>query len=154
MTAASSTPDPEFDAVRRRRAELRETMGELERALAAPASGRPAEWADGVRRALVVLESDFREHIAVTEGPNGLHQDIVAAALRLSNGVERLTLEHGLITEQVNNLLAWFSAPVSPEDIERLREGATSLLGLLVRHRQRGADLIYEAFVVDVGGQD
>jgi hypothetical protein len=154
MSAASAMSDSEFDEVRRRRAELRETMGELERALAAPASGRPAEWADGVRLALVVLESDFREHIAVTEGPNGLHQDIVTAALRLSNGVARLTVEHGVITEQVNDLLGRFSAGVSPDDIDGLRDGATALLGLLVRHRQRGADLIYEAFVVDVGGQD
>ena len=30
----------------------------------------------------------------------------------------------------------------------------TRLLGRLVRHRQRGSDLLYEAWAVDIGGGD
>ena len=30
--------------------------------------------------------------------------------------------------------------------------GPSKLLGQLTRHRQRGADLIYEAYQVDIGG--
>jgi hypothetical protein len=42
-----------------------------------------------------------------------------------------------------------------PEDAEwseRLRSVLTSLLVALARHRQRGADLVYEAYAVDIGG--
>jgi hypothetical protein len=28
-----------------------------------------------------------------------------------------------------------------------------ALLGLLVRHRQRGSDLVYEAYELDIGGE-
>ncbi len=35
---------------------------------------------------------------------------------------------------------------------EELRVELTALLAALARHRQRGADLIYEAYAVDLGG--
>jgi len=34
------------------------------------------------------------------------------------------------------------------------REAINQLLALLARHRQRGSDLIYEAYAVDIGGSD
>ena len=40
------------------------------------------------------------------------------------------------------------------EDVEQVRALGTSLLGRIVRHRQRGADLVYEAYEVDVGGDE
>ena len=39
-------------------------------------------------------------------------------------------------------------------DLGALREDLTGLIGALVRHRQRGSDLVYEAFEVDLGGSD
>ena len=39
------------------------------------------------------------------------------------------------------------------DDVTRIRELGTRLLGALVRHRQRGADLVYEAYQVDIGGE-
>ena len=35
-----------------------------------------------------------------------------------------------------------------------MREHGTTVLGRIVRHRQRGADLIYEAYATDIGGGD
>jgi hypothetical protein len=35
---------------------------------------------------------------------------------------------------------------------ERKRADLTTLLVALARHRQRGADLVYEAYDVDIGG--
>ena len=40
----------------------------------------------------------------------------------------------------------------STEETEALREQALGILAGIVRHRQRGADLLYEAYDVDVGG--
>lgn len=60
------------DALRRRRAELRESMSALELALAAPAPEGHPRWAERVHVALVEPSADFREHIDITEGPNGL----------------------------------------------------------------------------------
>jgi hypothetical protein len=144
----------ELDAVRIRRAELREALDVLERSLAAPASGRAVVWGESVHDSLVALADDFSAHIEVTEGPGGLHQAILAGDLRLANGVNALTAEHAQIAEELAALVADSAAPVAAEDVDDLRDRATSLLGHLVRHRQRGADLIYEAYQSDVGGGD
>jgi hypothetical protein len=37
--------------------------------------------------------------------------------------------------------------------VDLIRRLGTTLLGLLVSHRQRGSDLLYEAYEFDVGGE-
>jgi hypothetical protein len=144
----------ELDAVRVRRAELRETLSALEYTLASPASGRAVIWGEAVHASLVLLADDFSAHVDVTEGPGGLHQSILAGDLRLANAVEALTAEHAHMAVEVASLVADSAAPVTPGDVADLRERATTLLGHLLRHRQRGADLIYEAYQTDIGGGD
>jgi hypothetical protein len=144
----------ELDAVRIRRAELRETLGAMEYTLASPASGRAVIWGEAVHASLVMLADDFSAHVDVTEGPDGLHQAILAGDLRLANAVEALTGEHAQIAEDIASLVADSAAPVTAADVADLRERATTLLGHLLRHRQRGADLIYEAYQTDIGGGD
>jgi hypothetical protein len=144
----------ELHAVRVRRAELRETLNLMEAALAAPASGRAVIWGEAAHASLVMLADDFGAHVEVTEGPGGLHQSILAGDLRLTNAVDALTAEHADIAAEIAGLVADSEAPVTPADVEDLRDRATRLLGHLVRHRQRGADLIYEAYETDIGGGD
>jgi hypothetical protein len=144
----------ELQAVRVRRAELRESLNAMERVLAAPARGRAVIWGEGVHASLVAIADDFGAHVEVTEGPDGLHQSILAGDLRLANAVGALTAEHGEIAEEIAGLVADSEAPVTPDDVDDLRERATRLLGHLIRHRQRGADLIYEAYDTDIGGGD
>ncbi len=38
------------------------------------------------------------------------------------------------------------------DDPLALREEVTTLMGQLVRHRQSGSDLVFEAYEVDLGG--
>jgi hypothetical protein len=153
MGNGSSTSDlATLEGIRRRRAELRESMSALELALAGPAPSDDVRWAERVHVALVELSADFREHIAVTEGPEGLYAEVVAAAPRLSEAVARLTGEHRQIARLVDDLLARVSTPETGH-VDRVRRLGTMLLGLLVRHRQRGSDLVYEAYEFDVGGE-
>lgn len=140
--------------LRLRRAELRESIGALEAALAAPAGGRAVVWGERVHTALVAVAGDFREHVAVTEGEGGLHQAILAGDLRLANAVNALTSEHQLIGAELAALVEDTEPPVTAEDAVQVRERATRLLGIILGHRQRGADLIYEAFQTDIGGGD
>jgi hypothetical protein len=144
----------ELDAVRVRRAELRETLNLMEAALAAPARGRAVIWGEAVHASLVMLADDFGAHVEVTEGPTGLHQSILAGDLRLANAVDALTAEHAQLAAEIAGLVVDSEAPVTEDDVDDLRERATSLLGHMVRHRQRGADLIYEAYETDIGGGD
>jgi hypothetical protein len=141
---------PELDAVRLRRAELRESLSQLEQALAA--STLAESWGARVHQALSQLARDFEVHIRVTEGPDGLHETILAGDLRLANAVHALSAEHGDITAQLTAVLDATGSPLGSADVIAVRERATQLLGRIVRHRQKGADLVYEAFETDIGG--
>jgi nicotinamidase-related amidase len=128
-------------------------MSALEDALAAPATADQARWAQRVHVALVEFYGDFREHIEITEGPNGLYRDLLKTSPRLSDAVASLTHEHVLICGQVDNLLARVTASDLIEDVGRVRHMGTAILGRLVRHRQRGSDLVFEAYEFDIGGE-
>lgn len=141
------------DTLRRRRAELRTSLNALELALAAPAAADPDRWWQRVYVALVELSADLREHLAVNEGPHGLHEEVRRSAPWLSGPVDRLTADHVQIQAMLDRLLAHEEAP-EPAELDELRDAATDLLVRLVRHRQRGADLLYEAAAVDLGGGD
>lgn len=154
MEPNSSTSDQALlEELRRHRAELRESMSALEGALAAPATADRAGWAQRVHVALVELSGDFREHIDITEGSDGLYRDLLNTSPRLSGAVDRLTREHVLISGQIDSLLARVTAPAVIEDLDGVRDLGTALLGRLVRHRQRGSDLVFEAYEFDIGGE-
>ena len=139
--ATTDTHTADLRELRRRRAELREAIGALENALAAPASGRAVVWGERVHAALAEIADDFSEHVEVTEGPEGLHQSILAGDLRLANAVASLPGEHAHIATDNAGLIAGTEPPVTSEDVEGVRKRGTALLGRLIRHRQRGADL-------------
>ena len=145
---------PELDAVRLRRAELREALDGLERALAAPAAGRAGDWGKSVQAAVAEIADDWQTHVSLTEAPGGLHQSIRAASFRLIHAVDSLTAEHAEIAAEVAELVALTGDDITGADVEGIRDSATRLLGHIIKHRQRGADLVYEAYSLDIGGAD
>lgn len=151
-------PDPShtrpwLESLRLRRAELRESMMALEHALAAPATARKDVWVERVNVALIELSADFGEHIDITEGPDGLYPGVITTAPHLSNSVTSLTREHAQITGMAERLLTHLSEPTVTDDVDGVRDLGTTLLATLSRHRQRGADLVYEAYQTDIGGE-
>ena len=56
------------------------------------------------------------------------------------------------ITEVLEDALARTLSPEG-EDVDQLRALCTGLLGMLVAHRQRGSDLVYAAYELDLGGE-
>ena len=153
MHPVPPTPDPGLEILRRHRSQLRESMDALEQALAAPAPGRLAAWAERVHVALVELSGDLRTHVDLTEGPGGLHQAVVATAPRLSTVVDRLAREHRQLTVVVDDLLTRVDGAGFDDSVDVVRDGGTALLGQLVRHRQRSSDLVFEAYQADIGGE-
>jgi hypothetical protein len=139
--------------LRQRRAELRESMSAVEHALASPSGVGGVYWSERVLAALVELSGDLREHIAITEGPDGLYGDLELRAPRLAGPVDRLTQEHGEIGRKLEELLAGLGAADAAPDADRVRRNGTELLVALMHHRQRGADLVFEAYEYDIGGE-
>ena len=143
------------EAARRHRAELRESIGALEQALAAPAPRGGDAWCERVHAALVELSADLREHVDITMGPDGLYSGVVASNPRLSHAVARLSDEQAQTVRFLEFFLGSLDKPgaggVPPE---RVRQLGSVLLGRLIRLRQRGADLVYEAYATDIGGEN
>jgi hypothetical protein len=154
MSTDVPSADQNFESLRQHRAELRESIGALEQALAAPARDRTDRWFERVQVALIELTADFREHIDITEGPEGLYPGVLSSAPHLCSSVATLTREHIQIKDMADQLLALLSEQAATADVDSARELGNALLGKLIRHRQRGADLVYEAYQTDIGGEN
>ena len=143
------------EGARRRRAPLREAASDLELAISAPVGTGPV-WRDRVRESLARVHVALKQHIQDTEGPEGLYEDLQANAPRLSNLVGLLTKEHTAIREDINRAAATLEElPKELDDgcCEEMREAVLFLLGRISRHRQKGADLVWRAYSVDIGGE-
>ncbi|HET6948810.1 MAG TPA: hemerythrin domain-containing protein [Acidimicrobiales bacterium] len=131
-------------------------MEDLEATIAAPVPGREKKWVREVTSSLDTLSSAFERHVTETESRDGFLQQLVTDAPRLDPAVARLRRDHleiRLLIEDVQTR-ARGAAPGEDPSPEKLRTAALELLGRLARHRQRGADLIYEAYLVDIGTGD
>jgi hypothetical protein len=117
-------------------------------------------WRTHVGELLSGLRRAFAEHVGVTEGPNGLYHELLDEAPRLASGVHGLVREHENLLAAMEGLHARVSADeytgepeISTRDIDQVRGWARDLLRELYEHRQRGADLVYEAYGTDIGGE-
>lgn len=140
-----------FEQVRAHRSELRESVAAVELALDAPIA-KGGAWRERVRAALAELAHDFQDHIELTEAPGGIYDRAKVTAPRLSTGVDRLLAEHRAYREAIRGYLAVLEHGGTMADLPAFREELTTLMGRLVRHRQAGGDLVYEAYEVDLGG--
>ena len=143
----------DLGAVRRRRAELSESIAMLRAALADPVDS-PVVWGERVQQETARLALDFIEHLDVTEGEGGLHDSIIEGAPRLIRAVEVLTAEHDELEADIAELAQAAEAPVMAHDVDTIARRGTLVVDRLVKHRQRGADLVYEAFELDLGAGD
>jgi hypothetical protein len=140
------------EAVRGRREELGQILGEVKRAILA--SGSSPRWAE-IRSGLHRLQLRFSEHLEVTEAPTGLHEEVLRRAPRLSGMVARLQREHRDIGKAIDDTMALLRADdLGPGRLAQAREGVEELLVSLERHRRLGATLVHEAYSVDIGSGD
>jgi hypothetical protein len=95
--------------------------------------------------------------VIVTEREGGLYEEIMERAPRLAGTVKRLQDEHPTITESVAALVERLEAGEVESDAwppDNARNDLQRMIGAVVRHRQKGADLVWEAYNVDIGGTE
>jgi hypothetical protein len=71
--------------------------------------------------------------------------------------VKRLQDEHPAIETSIAKLLGRLEAGEVDSDawpLDKARDDLQRLIGAVVRHRQKGADLVWEAYNVDIGGTE
>jgi hypothetical protein len=152
QVVAPGATGPEVAALRAARRHRAALLGEihfLEQALAAPA--REPGWRHRVGDRLGGLRGAFVEHMVLTEGPEGLYAELLDHAPRLARGVHVLIREHAAVEATMSALQRRVDLPEIT--VSELRNWTTDLLRELSRHRQRGADLVYEAYQTDIGGE-
>jgi hypothetical protein len=156
-TTTLSAESAALQAARARRADLRHVLVDLEASLAAPMANRVGDWAMRVHDTLVDVAAAFERHIAVTEGPGGLFTEVRTAAPRLAKALEQLSDDHARVRREMADKLEVIRDVIASTDRDRARQVRADLvdvLGALTRHRQEGADLVYEAYAVDIGVGD
>ncbi|MGH3655316.1 MAG: hemerythrin domain-containing protein [Micromonosporaceae bacterium] len=136
-------------AALRQRVELLDSIHDFERAIAVPSDD--PDWRDHAAHWLGQLRRTFAAHVAVTEGDDGLYAELLLTAPRLARPVRVLVREHAMLTRAMENLAQWLADP--DLDVGQVRGRARDLLRELSQHRQRGADLVYEAYATDIGGE-
>ena len=144
------------DLTLEQRERLRDALVAFENALSSAGPRRAAAWAEGVVQCILRVETEFHAHVDFTEQEDGLYDDILAVAPRLAHRVDQLRQEHNEIAIALSDCLTRVELvpnTAHADWVTARREDCNALLGRLIRHRQRGADLVYEAYV-EVGGSD
>jgi hypothetical protein len=138
---------PQLGEVRDQRAGLRTAINHLEDAAAAAVGGPDGSWRVTIDLTVAEVQAAWERHIAVTEAPDGLFEQIRTDAPQLSPRIQALRREH----EDLHAALSTVAAG-GPPDTDDVRELVIDLVAKLARHRQHGADVVYEAYSVDIGG--
>ena len=145
-----ATPDEAYDDIIRRRQDLRGAMLRLEASVAR--SRRHEDWFGVVEEALAGIADALRRHVAEVEAENGFLEEVAAKAPRLTAAAELLRDEHRELEEVV-----WTAQAVAGTygaDPSQVRAEALEVITRLANHRQNGADLLYDAYSLDLGGED
>jgi hypothetical protein len=108
-------------------------------------------WRTELAAAVDVVDEVVAAHIAGTEEHDGFFQELLhESGGRLSASVRRLRRDHERSTELVGELRKALDAQADPAE---LRQVADELFAQLEAHRHRGADLLWQAYGQDIGGE-
>ena len=143
-----------LDAVRVRRDAFLTAVLALEGAVEGAVTGTPAEWAETLARPVRTVRGMLGEHVRGTEAPGGFFEEVVIDAPGLAHAVDRLRAEHVSLVAGADELAAALTTVRDDADVERARELARALVRELLGHRQRGADLVYDAYNVEIATGD
>lgn len=143
-----------LDQVRVRRDALYESILAVEGALSAPAGERVRDWSHRTQTALGELKIAFDLHVALTEAPGGLFEDVLDQAPHLAHAVERLRRDHEALGASLDDAIARAGGIHDRDAVERFRNSVLDLIRALFEHRHLGAELVYESYDVDLGAAD
>ena len=158
MDMTSGTTDEGFSATLReagrRRGDLQHALAQTEQAVLLTATGGLDVWTGEVAAALGQLHEAINEHIELTERPGGLNDEIRHKAPRLSSRVRRLEREHPILHARTEELVAFLRRPGVGDKWppDEARDDIRRLLRMVERHRQSTADVVWEAYHLDIGG--
>ncbi len=133
-----------------------DALHEVELCAAAPAPGRETDWLSRVRAALQALGDALGEQEHNSALSDSALSDIEQEEPRLRNRVIQLRRHYGDLGRRVSELRWQLEVPTAPEGIDfaDTRRRLERLAAELRYQQAREADLVYEAYTVDLGAGD
>jgi hypothetical protein len=142
-------PLPEQPSARAQRIGLRRALAGLRDAGTAPADDRDA-WNRTVIAALTELRAALARHAEFTEGPDGLFAEVREQEPRLVHRVQQLEGEHGDLENAVDRC----AGDLAGSDAATAAASVAAVATAFERHVHRGAELVYDAYNVDISSGD
>ncbi|HEX7464142.1 MAG TPA: hypothetical protein VF382_04505 [Actinomycetota bacterium] len=138
----------------RRPGDLQYALVQTEQAVLGTTTGGLDVWTGEVASALGQLQEAIEVHIELAERPGGLNDEIRHKAPRLSSRVKRLQREHPILHARIEELMAFLHRPGVGDKWppDEARDDIRRLLRMVERHRQSTADVVWEAYHLDIGG--
>lgn len=154
MTDVQARNRAVLDAVRVRRDSFYDALLDLEQALGVPAGGDCAGWGVALQAPVARLREVLAAHVSGTEGDEGFFAEVRDHAPHLIPAVDRLRSEHDPLIAATDALAARLDGLRSDAEVEGVRDEGIELIGRLITHRHRGAELVYDAYSIDVSTGD
>lgn len=134
-------------AAAEKRIELKQALSQVENAAASPSAEEG--WRDNLLAELERLRQALLDHVEEVEAADGLLNEMLSQAPRLANKIESVRDEHPELSRRLDQAILDVRGD---SDVIDLRANVLDTLTAIARHRQRGSDLVYEGYSVDIGG--
>lgn len=147
MAEPNPEPSEALRAAAEKRVELKQALSRAEIAASAP-SADPG-WRQNLLAELENLQVALFQHVEEVEAADGLLPELTQLAPRLANQIGHVQDEHPVLCRQCEEAIAHTKTSA---DAGSARVMVVDLLNAIILHRQKGADLVYEGYSVDIGG--
>jgi hypothetical protein len=111
-------------------------------------------WLTAVGGALTGLAAAWHEHVAFTEGPDGLFEELLHESLEVATEIDRLRRDHEVVDAHMTRARELLAAPGAGPADDGLFQTLTGIAKQVDQHRRRGADLLYRVYSVDLSAGD
>ncbi len=145
----TAEPLPRQPSARAQRIGLRTALTDLQAAGDADADDHDA-WSRSVTAALNELRAALARHAEFTEGPEGLFAEVREQAPRLLHRVQQLEAEHVDLEAGIDRC----AVEVADGDVPTAAASVRTVVAAFERHIHRGAELVYDAYNVDISSGD
>ena len=115
---------------------------------------KPSMWVVAVGVALDGLADAWDEHVAFTEGPDGLFEELLTESVEVAPEIDRLRRDHEVLVSHIVRARQLLASPGAGPDDTRILLALTGITKLVDSHRRRGADLLYRVYSVDLSAGD
>ncbi len=144
---------PEQEAAVEQRRGLRSATTALEAVVQGPTSDAQA-WGKAVLPALGDVRRAWVHHTEFTESADGLFAEIIEQAPRLMHAVRNLEAEHHTVLAAIGDCENATLDAAQGSGTDSATTQIMDLLAAIARHRDRGAELVYDAYTVDISPGD